>query len=46
MRSRPIYASANAHQVQAVYDYERTVLNAYVEVVNELSNDRQPAEQL
>ena len=32
------YASANAHQVQAVYDYERTVLNAFVEVVNQLSN--------
>ena len=32
------YANANAHQVQAVYDYERTVLNAYVEVVNQLSN--------
>lgn len=32
------YASANAHQIQAVYDYERTVLNAYVEVVNQLSN--------
>jgi multidrug efflux system outer membrane protein len=32
------YASANAHQLQAVYDYERIVLNAYVEVVNQLSN--------
>jgi outer membrane protein TolC len=32
------YASANAHQIQTVYDYERTVLNAYVEVVNQLSN--------
>ncbi len=32
------YANANAHQVQTVYDYERTVLNAYVEVVNQLSN--------
>ena len=32
------YASANAHQIQAVFDYERTVLNAYVEVVNQLSN--------
>ncbi|MDQ3101801.1 MAG: efflux transporter outer membrane subunit [Bacteroidota bacterium] len=32
------YASANARQLQAVYDYERTVLNAYVEVVNQLSN--------
>lgn len=34
------YANANARQVQAVYDYERTVLNAYVEVVNQLSNLR------
>jgi multidrug efflux system outer membrane protein len=32
------YANANARQLQAVYDYERTVLNAYVEVVNQLSN--------
>ncbi len=32
------YASANARQLQAVYDYERSVLNAYVEVVNQLSN--------
>lgn len=34
------YANANARQLQAVYDYERTVLNAYVEVVNQLSNLR------
>ena len=34
------YANANARQLQAVYNYERTVLNAYVEVVNELSNIR------
>jgi len=32
------YANANARQLQAVYDYERTVLNAYVEVVNQLAN--------
>ena len=32
------YNSATARQVQAVYQYERTVLNAYVEVVNQLSN--------
>lgn len=31
------YYSANAKQIQAVYNYERTVLNAYVEVVNQLS---------
>lgn len=32
------YLNANARQVQAVYGYERTVLNAYIEVVNQLSN--------
>ena len=32
------YATANAKQIQAVYDYERTVLKAYIEVANELSN--------
>ncbi|QQR86502.1 MAG: efflux transporter outer membrane subunit [Flavobacteriales bacterium] len=32
------YIGANAHQMQAVYQYEQTVLNAYVEVVNQLSN--------
>ena len=32
------YASANARQMQAVYAYEQAVLNAYVEVVNQLSN--------
>ncbi|MBK6833335.1 MAG: TolC family protein [Bacteroidetes bacterium] len=32
------YYSANAKQIQTVYNYERTVLNAHVEVVNQLSN--------
>ncbi|WP_420149163.1 TolC family protein [Spirosoma sp.] len=32
------YRSANAKQIQSVYDYERTVLNAYIEVVNQLAN--------
>ncbi|WP_077924009.1 TolC family protein [Spirosoma sp. 209] len=32
------YNSANARQIQAVYNYERTVLNAYIEVANQLSN--------
>lgn len=32
------YMSANAKQIQAVYNYEQTILNAYVEVVNQLSN--------
>jgi len=31
------YYSANAAQIQAVYNYERTILNAYVEVANQLS---------
>lgn len=32
------YYSANAKQIQAVYHYERTLLSAYIEVVNQLSN--------
>ncbi|MFL9842881.1 TolC family protein [Flavobacterium rhizosphaerae] len=32
------YKNANAQQVQAVYDYERTLLNAYIEVANQISN--------
>ena len=32
------YYNANAQQIQAVYYYERTLLNAYIEVVNQLSN--------
>lgn len=32
------YYSANARQIQAVYNYERTVLQAYIEVANQLSN--------
>ena len=32
------YYSANARQIQAIYSYERTVLNAYIEVRNQLSN--------
>ncbi|MBE9462639.1 TolC family protein [Dyadobacter subterraneus] len=31
------YYSANAKQIQAVYNYERTVLNAYIEVANQIS---------
>jgi NodT family efflux transporter outer membrane factor (OMF) lipoprotein len=31
------YYSANAKQIQAVYNYERTILNAYIDVVNQLS---------
>ncbi|MCW2120912.1 TolC family protein [Flavobacterium sp. 7A] len=31
------YISANARQIQAVYNYERTIVNAYVEVANQLA---------
>lgn len=31
------YYSANAKQIQAVYNYEKTILNAYIEVSNQLS---------
>lgn len=34
---RAAYNSANAVQVQEVYNYERTILNAYLDVVNQLS---------
>lgn len=32
------YYSANARQIQAAYNYERTILNAYIEVANQLAN--------
>lgn len=32
------YFNASAAQIQKVYNYERTILNAYVEVANQLSN--------
>lgn len=32
------YSTANSKQIQAIYEYERVILNAYIEVVNELSN--------
>ncbi|PJJ59498.1 TolC family protein [Hymenobacter chitinivorans] len=35
---KALYYSANARQTQAVYNYERTVLNAYIEVANQLAN--------
>jgi multidrug efflux system outer membrane protein len=31
------YSTANAQQIQAVYNYERTILNAYFEVANQLA---------
>ena len=35
---RAAYSSANAKQIQAVYEYEKTILNAYIEVANQLAN--------
>lgn len=35
---KAVYGSANARQNQAVYNYERTLLNAYMEVANQLAN--------
>ena len=35
---KALYSSANALQLQAVYNYEKTVLNAYIEVANQLAN--------
>lgn len=32
------FSSANARQLQAMYNYERTILNAYLEVSTQLSN--------
>ena len=32
------YLSANAKQIQAIYKYEQTIINAYIEVINQLSN--------
>jgi multidrug efflux system outer membrane protein len=32
------YFSANSKQIQAVYNYERTILTAYIEVYNQVSN--------
>ncbi|HEV8515434.1 MAG TPA: efflux transporter outer membrane subunit [Cyclobacteriaceae bacterium] len=32
------YYTASARQIQAAFNYERTILNAYIEVANQLSN--------
>lgn len=32
------YYSANSKQIQAVYNYERAILKAHIEVINQLSN--------
>jgi multidrug efflux system outer membrane protein len=34
---RADYLNANARQVQAAYDYQRTVINAFTEVINRIS---------
>jgi len=34
---KAMYYNANAKQIQAVYNYERTILNAYLEVANQLA---------
>jgi outer membrane protein, multidrug efflux system len=34
---KAIYLNANAKQVQAIYQYERSILNAHIEVVNQLA---------
>ncbi len=34
---RADYMNANARQLQAVYDYQRTILNAFIEVINSIS---------
>ncbi len=35
---KSLYYSANAKQIQAIYNYERTVLNAFIETANQISN--------
>lgn len=32
------YSQANARQIQAVYEYEKSILQGYIEVANQLSN--------
>ncbi|MNQ70543.1 Outer membrane protein OprM precursor [compost metagenome] len=38
------YITANAKQIQAVYNYERTLVNAYMEVANQLSKIQNTAQ--
>lgn len=35
---KAMYYSANSKQIQAMYNYEQTILRAYIEVANQLSN--------
>ena len=32
------FNNANAYQIEALYNYQKSILNGYVEVTNELSN--------
>jgi NodT family efflux transporter outer membrane factor (OMF) lipoprotein len=34
---KAMYYNANARQIQAVYEYEQTVLNAYIDVANQMA---------
>lgn len=34
---KAVYYNSNAKQIQSVYNYERTILNAYIEVANQLA---------
>lgn len=36
---KAVYYNANARQVQAVYNYEQTILKGYIEVANQLSRN-------
>jgi multidrug efflux system outer membrane protein len=40
------YMNANARQLQALYDYQRTVLNAFTEVINRMSKVKNYSESL
>ncbi|WP_445749545.1 TolC family protein [Polaribacter sp.] len=35
---KALYKNANSKQIQAIFEYEKTILNGYIEVANELSN--------
>ena len=35
---KAMYYNANARQIQAAYNYERAILNSYIEVANQLAN--------
>lgn len=35
---KALYKNANSKQIQTIFKYEKTILNAYIEIANELSN--------